>query len=128
MTLAHTPRPPSQEAPDELPGWPRDRVWGLAPEVAAALGCHRQTVYKMARAGVLPARPHGLHGWRFHRDDVLRLMRSQGAPAPAPAAQEPRPLERILALLDALTEDELFRVCQEAGRRGLVRRAPWALR
>ena len=108
MTVTHhaPPAPPD----DELPGWPPDRTWGLAPEVAVALGCHRQTVYKMARAGILPARPHGLHGWRFHRDDVLRLLRSQGAPVPVP---RPATVDELLAAAGRLSPTERLRL---AGR------------
>lgn len=112
-SVAHAPPP---AAPDDLPDWPPDRIWGLAPAVAAALGCHRQTVYKMARAGILPARPHGLHGWRFHRDDVLRLLRAQGSVPPAPRP-EPGPLARVLGLLDDLSGAELLAVIETAARR-----------
>jgi excisionase family DNA binding protein len=109
MTVAHHLPPAVPAAQEDLPGWPPERVWGLAPEVAVALGCHRQTVYKMARAGLLPARPHGLHGWRFHRDDVLRLLRSQGAAAEAPAPLAT--VDELLVAASRLRPEERLQLC-----------------
>lgn len=104
---------------DELPAWPPGRTWGLATDVAVALSCHPRTVHKMRAAGLLPARPHGVRSWRYHREEILRLVRAgevlpDGAP---PSAQDARSaLQRALGLLDGLAPAELEQVASEALR------------
>jgi hypothetical protein len=75
----------------------------------------------MRAAGRIRARAHGLRGWRFHRDEVLRLVRSRAAGEALEGAygDGPAPVDRALALLDALTAAERDRVAYEIARRRL---------
>jgi hypothetical protein len=108
-------------AEDELPGWPPGKTWGLARDVAAVLGCTRQTVHVMRAAGRIRARAHGLRSWRFHRDEALRLVRSRalGESLDGAYGEGPAPVDRALHLLDALTPAERDRVAYEIARRRL---------
>jgi excisionase family DNA binding protein len=113
--------PPDAVTEDELPGWPPGKTWGLARDVAAVLGCARQTVHVMRAAGRIRARAHGLRSWRFHRDEVLRLVRSRavGEELAGAYGEGPAPVDRALHLLDALTPVERDRVGYEIARRRL---------
>ena len=50
-----------------------------AEEVAAWLRFNKYTLYRMARAGQIPADRVGRH-WRFHKSDINVWLRRQESP------------------------------------------------
>ena len=44
-----------------------------ASQVADLLQVHLRTVYKLARKGLIPGRKFG-GGWRFSRDEILKMI------------------------------------------------------
>ena len=48
-------------------------------EVASELGLHRETVYRLLRAGMLPGYKAGLRRWRTTREELDSFKASSGA-------------------------------------------------
>jgi excisionase family DNA binding protein len=56
-----------------------------ASEVAELLQVHLKTVYRLARNGLIPGKKFG-GGWRFCRDEIVKMVRKEESGDSAEAA------------------------------------------
>ena len=56
-----------------------------ASEVAELLQVHLKTVYRLARNGLIPGKKLG-GGWRFSRDEIVKMVSKEDRRASAEAA------------------------------------------
>mgnify|MGYP003576148782 CR=1 FL=1 len=56
-----------------------------ASEVAELLQVHLKTVYRLARNGLIPGKKLG-GGWRFSRDEIVKMVSKEERRASAEAA------------------------------------------